>query len=166
MYKTNRLILRKAVFSDWEQMYCNVWRHPETARYMLWDVTTSEEAARERMLRTIAFQQTHHAWLIYEKAGGQAIGFAGLREENGICEDTGICLGPAFVGKGYGTEILNELVRISQEELGAHTFVVSCRSENEASRRMILKCGFHFSHREPRTDARDGTAYTVEFYTN
>ena len=55
MYETNRLILRKAVFSDWVQMYHNVWCHWETAWYMLWAVTESEAEAKERMERTIAF---------------------------------------------------------------------------------------------------------------
>lgn len=164
MYETDRLILRKAEIRDWEPMYRNVWSHSETAKYMLWSVTASEEAARERIQKTIDFQQTHNAWLVVEKISGQPIGFAGLREENGICEDTGICVGPAYVGKGYGQEILNELVRISRAALGAREFIVTCSSENDASRRMILGCGFQFSHREPRTDQRDGTDYLLEFY--
>lgn len=164
MYETNRLILKKAEFPDWEQMYRNVWQHAETARYMLWPITADENDAKERMRRTIAFQCDHCAWTVYEKASSEAIGFAGFRNENGICEDTGICVGPAFVGKGYGKEILNELVRISMEEYGAQEFIVSCRSENAASRGMILGCGFRFSHQEPRIDSRDGTPYTLEFY--
>lgn len=164
MYETNRLILKKAEFPDWEQMYRNVWQHAQTARYMLWSVTTDEEDAKERMRRTIAFQRDHSAWTVYEKASGQAIGFAGFQNENGVCEDTGICVGPAFVGKGYGKEILNALLDISMEQCGAREFIVSCRSENAASRGMILGCGFRFSHQESRIDFRNGTAYTLEFY--
>ena len=164
MYETNRLILRKAVFSDWEQMWRNVWCHEETARYMLWTVVQSEVEAKERMERSVAFQQDHHAWLVIEKERDEAIGFAGLREEDGVCEDSGIAVGPAYVGKGYGTEILTELVRIAKEELGAHAFLASCRSENEASRKMILGCGFRFDHAEPRVDRRNGEEYMLEFY--
>ena len=131
---------------------------------MLWAVTQSEAEAKERMERTIAFQQNHHAWLVIEKENGEAIGFAGLREEAGVCEDTGIAVGPGYVGRGYGREILNELVRIAKEELGAHAFVASCRSENEASRKMILGCGFRFTHTELRVDKRNGEEYTLEFY--
>ena len=53
MIETPDLILKQAVFEDWQDLYVNVWRHPETARYMLWDVTESEEAARDRMRRTL-----------------------------------------------------------------------------------------------------------------
>lgn len=164
MYETNRLILRKAVFSDWEQMYRNVWCHEETARYMLWNVTSGEAEAQARMERTIAFQQSHDAWLVFEKESGQAIGFAGMREENGSCEDTGICVGPSFTGKGYGTEILTELLFIAKEKRKASKFIVTCRSENSASRKMILGCGFSFSHRESRIDGRNSTPYLLEFY--
>ena len=41
------------------------------------------------------------------KKTGEAIGFAGMRElERGIYEETGIALGPEFVRKGYGRQIL------------------------------------------------------------
>ena len=43
--ETRDLILDKARFEDWEDLYRNVWSRPETARYMLWIVTDSEEAA-------------------------------------------------------------------------------------------------------------------------
>ena len=33
MYETDRLILRKAEFRDWEAMYRNLWSHPEAAGY-------------------------------------------------------------------------------------------------------------------------------------
>lgn len=164
MYETTRLLFRKADFPDWKPMYRNVWRHPESARYMLWSVTTSEADAQERMQKSIVYQFAHPAWLVIEKESGQAIGFAGLREENGICEDTGICVGPAFTGKGYGQEILNELVRIAKENPDSREFIVSCRSENMASRNMILRCGFTFSNQELREDPRDGTLHTLEFY--
>ena len=35
----------KARLGDWEDLYRNVWSRPETARYMLWTVTDSEEEA-------------------------------------------------------------------------------------------------------------------------
>ena len=110
--ETKDLILKKAVQSDWEAMYRNLWCHEESARYMLWTVTTSEEEAQDRMRRTIEFEKKEkYALLVYDKRSGQAIGFAGMREiEPGVFEETGVALGPEFVGKGYGKQILNALV--------------------------------------------------------
>ena len=53
------MLLAKARFEDWEDLYRNVWSRPETARYMLWTATASGEEAKARMERTIAWQSSH-----------------------------------------------------------------------------------------------------------
>ena len=70
MIETESLILDKAKFSDWVEMYRNVWSQPESARYMERTITTSEEAAKIRIIKTIAFQREHDTYLVYEKFGG------------------------------------------------------------------------------------------------
>ena len=101
MMETKDLILRKAEFDDWKAMYRNVWSHPETARYMMWRVTKTEEAARERIRRTIEFQREHDTFFVCEKKSGQPIGFAGWEElAPHSFRETGIALGPEYVGRG------------------------------------------------------------------
>jgi len=80
MIETENLILDKAKFSDWSEMYHNVWSQPESAKYMAWNITTSEEDAKKRIMKTIAFQREHDTYLVYEKSTGKAIGFAGVEE--------------------------------------------------------------------------------------
>ena len=100
------------------------------------------------------------------KDSGTAIGFAGIIEvEAGVYEDCGVALGPEYVGKGYGKQILTALVELVFGTLSAHRFICSCRSENTASRRLQLSCGFTFSHSEERIDPRTETPYVLEFYT-
>ena len=165
MIETKDLILRKAQFEDWKDLYRNATSREETARYMLWQVTRSEEEAMERMRRTIQFQSEHDAWTVFEKKSGQAIGWAGmLPVSNGVYEDCGIAVGPEFVGKGYGKQILKALADYAFETLEASSFIASCRSQNEASRGMIRSCGFAFTHTEDRIDPRNDTPYEVEFY--
>lgn len=165
MLETKDLIIKKGEQSDWKDMYYNLWRHEESARYMLWDVTTSEEDAKARMERTVAFEQSHpYAWLVYEKASGQAIGFAGLEIlEEGVCGETGVAFGPDFVGKGYGKQVLNALVDFAKEELGAKKFISCCRKANVPSHKVQMACGFTFSHYEEMTDPRNGEPYTLEY---
>lgn len=164
--ETKDLVLRKAIFDDWKDMYRNIWSREESARYMLWQVTTSEDAARDRMERTIRFQsESNSAWTVCEKKSGQAIGFAGMIPvEDGVYEDCGVAIGPEFVGQGYGKQILTAIVDYAFEELGAKKFIVSCRSQNAASRGTILSCGFTYTHSEERVDPRDGSSYVLEFY--
>ena len=165
MIETEDLILRKGVFEDWSSIYENVWRHPETARYMLWDVTTSEDEARSRMERTLRWQAEHDAYFVEEKSTGRCIGFAGFIEiAPAVYEDTGVALGPEFVDRGYGTQVLNALLTIAFDRRNGQVFIGSARSENAASIALQCSCGFVYTHSESRTDPRSGEEYTLNFY--
>lgn len=163
--ETKDLWLRKARQEDWRDMYYNLWRHSESAKYMLWNVTTSEKGAQERMRRTIAFEETNDwTWMVYEKKSDQAIGFAGLdKAEEKICGERGIAVGPAFTGKGYGKQILNALTDYARDALGAKIFVACCRTVNIASHHMQLSCGFEFFRQEDKIDPRTGEPYILEY---
>ena len=165
MLETQDLILRKGVFEDWKDMYENVWSHPEAARYMLWNVTASEEDAMARMERTLRWQAGHFAWLVEEKRSGKCIGFAGLEQiAPDAWEDTGIAIGPGFTGRGYGKQTVNALVDHVFSALGGTRFLYSTRSGNEASIALASSCGFVYTHSEQRTDPRNGESYTLNFY--
>lgn len=163
--ETQDLIMRKARMEDWRDMYKNLWSHEESARYMLWDVTTSEEEAVERMKRTIDFQQKEkYTFLVYEKSTGKAIGFAGMREkESGVFEEMGIAIGPAYTGRGYGKQILNALLDEAFNKCGAHKFIAACRQQNLPSHYLQMSCGFKFSHYEEKVDSRNGEKYILEY---
>ena len=55
--ETDDLLLKKAEFEDWQEMYRNVWSRPETARFMAWRLTTSEEDAKIRIQKSIEYQE-------------------------------------------------------------------------------------------------------------
>ncbi len=163
--ETQDLILKKCEFADWKDLYHNIWRHEESTKYMLWRVTTSEEAAKERMRKCLAAQEkSPYNWTVFEKRSGQAIGWAVMKEvENGIFEDQGIAIGPAFTGKGYGKQIVNAMVDFVRDKLGAKKMILSYRSQNVASRKMQEACGFVYSHSEEKIDPRDGQPYEVVY---
>ena len=164
--ETRDLILGKAVFSDWQNMYRNVWSQAESARYMQWRVTESEAEAQARIQRTIAFEKTHDTWLVYRKADGSAIGFAGVEKTlEDTCSETGICLGPQFVRQGYGTQILQCLMAYGRIHYGAKTFLYTARSTNEASKHLALSQGFQYLRFLERTDERSGRKYTDLIYS-
>ena len=162
MLETKDLILRKAKFEDWEPMYRNVWSRPESFRYMMLEPSPSAEEAQERMRRTIAFQaERETAYTIFQKSTGEAMGFGGIaRLEGDTWEETGICLGPDFWGRGYGTQVLNCLLGHAWE-LGAREFVYSAWEENAASRALAAKAGFRQYAIERHTRPRDGYEYSL-----
>ena len=159
------IYLDKARYEDWPAIWQNVWSRPETARYMLWQVTMTEQDAQERMRRTMAWQQEHDTWLVYEKASGQAVGFAGVLEATpGVWEDTGIALGPNYTGRGWGKQVLECLLDWCRREKGAQKFLYTTWRQNTASHALARSCGLVYIHSEPRTDPRTGAAYTMDAY--
>ncbi len=166
MIETKSLILDKAKFSDWKEMYRNVWSQPESAKYMEWNITTSEENAKIRIMKTIAFQKEHDTYLVYEKSSGKAIGFAGVEKiEPYIYQEAGICLGPDYVGKGFGKQILQGLIQYCKEEFSAKKFIYSTREENRASNRLAKSLGFTVISSVPKTDSKDGHSYNLLQYS-
>ena len=166
MPETKDLILRKAAMEDWQALYRNIWSQPESAKYMVWNVTESEEAAVARMERTLVFQATHdYHWTVVEKASMEAIGWAGMEERApGVWGETGVALGPAFTGKGYGKQILNLLTDYARDNLGAKEFLACCRWENVISKKLQLSCGFTYTHSEKVFHPRDKIPYILDHY--
>lgn len=165
MLETQDLVMAKARFEDWRAMYRNVWSRTETARYMAWKVTASEEEARLRMRRTVEYGKTHDSWLVYEKKSGQAIGFAGVAEfAPRMFRDSGIALGPEYVGRGYGTQILQALMDYSASA-GGKEFVYSTRADNAASKALALSCGFDYQYSEQKASRHGKEAYRLEVYS-
>ena len=162
--ETRDLILRKAVYEDWKSMYLNVWSRPETARYMVWRVTADEVGAKERIERTIAWQKTHDAWLVCVKDSGEAVGFGGVKRLGpDSWGETGIALGPEYVGRGYGRQVLLMMMKYCRS-LGGREFFYSTRAANEASRALALCCGLVYGHSEQRIDPRNGEVYEAKIY--
>jgi len=166
MLETRDLILKTGEFEDWKDMYNNLWKHKESAKYMLWTPLDSEEAAKQRMVKNIDYQQRNqYQYFVYEKKSHQAIGFAGMEEvAPNIYEDTGIAIGPAFVGQGYGKQIVNGLMKCAFEQLGAVKFIYSCRQQNIESKRLQQSLGFTYSHSVEKVDTRTNESYVLEYY--
>ena len=163
--ETKDLIIRKAVFEDWEAMYRNVWSRKEAARHMLWRLSDIEEDAREGMVRTIGFQKEHDIYTVCEKKSGQAIGYIGWEEvAPQVFQEQGIVLGPEYVGKGYGKQLLSFLIAYCRDVLGGKELRYSTRAKNEASVALALSCGFSYVRSELRTDPRSGEEYELRFY--
>ncbi len=165
MIETTDLIMEKARFSDWKGMLKNVWSHPESAQYMMWNVTTEEEDAKIRIQKTIEFQKTHDTYLVYEKKSHQPIGFAGIELlEEFVVQEAGICLGPDYVRRGYGKQILAGLIQYSKEKYNAKEFIYSTREKNIASKMLAESFGFEAFASEEKKDDRNGESYRMIHY--
>ncbi|WP_322202672.1 GNAT family N-acetyltransferase [Acutalibacter intestini] len=161
MLETKDLILDKGRQEDWQAMYSNVWSRPESFRYMLPQLSLNEAEAKERMRRTIEFQKSHDTYIVYLRSTHQAIGFAGVEQVGpDTWQEVGICLGPDFVGRGFGKQIVQCLLAYAKR-LGAREFLYSTWEENTASIALAKAAGFTLVSQEPMTRPHDGQAYTL-----
>ena len=166
MIETKDLILDKGRMEVWKAMYENVWKHEETARYMMWRAKQTEHEGYEMTKGYIEFQQVNPtAYFVYEKKTGIPVGYAGMKEtEKGVFEDSGIALGPSYTGKGYGGRILRALLRQAFEELGAQKFIYSCWAENVPSNKLAQSAGLQFVRSEKTMDGRTGKTFMMNYY--
>ncbi len=160
--ETRDLLLRKGVLQDAGAMYRNVWSRPEAARYMFWPLTLRPEDAQARMARTVAFQAEHDVLTVCDRRTGEAVGWAGLQETSpGVWEETGICIGPDFWGRGWGRQILTLLLGLAAK-LGGRVFWYSTRPENEASRALARSCGLTYVRTDRVRDPETGETRVLE----
>lgn len=161
--ETQDLVLKKSEYDDWEALFKNIWSKSESAKYMLWTVIKTEDEAKERMRKGIKYQeQEKYALIVYLKETMEAIGWATMHEiEPGIYEEDGIGIGPAFVGKGFGKQILKALCD-EASRCGAREFRGGHRMKNIASAKMFESCGFKYDYdSEEKTDPRTGEKYVI-----
>ncbi|MBR3130163.1 MAG: GNAT family N-acetyltransferase, partial [Clostridia bacterium] len=64
---------------------------------------------------------------------------------DGVCE-IGYGLGSAHWGHGYATEAVRRFLTYLFDEKGMHTVTASYFAGNDASRRVMEKCGMTYSH--------------------
>ena len=74
--------------------------------------------------------------------------------------ETGVCIGPDFWGRGYGSQLLRALIDLAREQ-GAERFIYSAWEENTASRGLAEKFGFIQYGAEEHARPHDGKAYTL-----
>ena len=79
------------------------------------------------------------------KENGRLIGIIlSFDEKDGACE-IGYGLGSNYWGRGYATEAVGRFIEYLFREKGLHTVYASFFSGNDASRRVMEKCGMSFS---------------------
>ncbi len=83
---------------------------------------------------------------IWLKDTGRLIGIIlYFDESDGVCE-IGYGLGSAHWGHGYATEAVRRFLTYLFDKKGMHTVTASYFTGNDASRRVMEKCGMTYSH--------------------
>lgn len=162
---TDNLILRNATINDLDEIYSNVWKDYDLAKYMLWQVSTDLEEAKNRLDRTIKYQLSNDVFFVTLKSTGEVIGFGGIiKKDDDVYEDTGLCICKKYQQKGYGKELLKALEKIVFEEYNGKRFIYSCFKENEPSQKLCKSLGFKYMFSTPGIRDYDNYNYICNYY--
>ena len=147
--ETERLILRRFEYSDIDSMIRN-WIADEKTQ---WDYGEpyypTPEAVRELFdtKYIVSYSRNdYYRWAVIEKESGECIGqiaYFSLDSANQHGEIEYV-IGPAFQGKGYATEMTKAVISFGFTKINLHRIEIDCRTENEASRKVIEKCGLTY----------------------
>ena len=145
---TKRLIIRDPLLTDidgWHLLLSDA----ETMYYLQGVLTHSVEASRQNL--EIAVEEAENTtrkkyfFAIENKDTGTFIGSIGYTVTQvtplGKLVGLGYFILPNFHGKGYITEALNEVMRFAFVENDVYRISAGCLIENQASERVMKKCG-------------------------
>ena len=164
MLETNNLILKEYDEKYIEQAHNNFFSSHITAKYVLWRPTNSPIEVKEKIEYWLYDVKFSIFFLIHRKDGDEPIGFIAVNETApGVYGDLGIVIGEKYVSRGYGSEVLNEIITYIKS-LGGKELHYSHFRENDASKYLALKFGFEFYKEEKRIRRYDNKEFDELFY--
>ncbi len=145
-----RVYLRYPVQHDWRAW--SALRADSQAFLAPWEPTWAHDALsrgafrrRLKMYRTEMRQGVTYSFLIFRAADDALLGgitLSNLRRGVAQTATLGYWIGAAHARQGYVTEALGAVLEYAFQRLGLHRVEAACLPGNEASRRLLLKCGF------------------------
>ena len=162
--ETPRLMLRRLLPEDAEQMYRNWASDPEVTRFLRWEPHKSPAETRELLAAwaTLYPNPDYYQWALVEKTSGQVFGsislynsllgepqqktqWPGLDLTQGIWEP-GYCIGRPWWNKGFTTEALRAVVEYWFENTDSNFLTCCHAADNPASGKVMEKAGFVYHH--------------------
>lgn len=163
---TPRLGFRAWVHEDLE-LAVALWGDPRVTRLIDARGTLSREQVRERLEHEIALQARHGVqyWPIFLRADDRHAGCCGLhpRDRDAGVYELGCHVRARLWKQGIATEASRAMIVHAFETLGATALFAGHNPANDASRRLLGKLGFRYTHEElyPPTGLRH-PSYSLE----
>lgn len=166
--ETERLILRKMLVSDKEDIYAYSCREDVT-EYLTWAPHTSI-AYTQDYLRYIGQRYSvgdYFDWAVVEKKSGRVIGSCGFTRFDypNDAGEIGYVFHPDFGGQGYATEAVGEVVRFGFVALKLHRIEARYIKGNDRSCRLMERLGMRFEGERREAMLVKGAYRTVGTYS-
>ena len=149
MIETERLILRRYMVSDAEDMYRNWTGDPEVTKFMPWPRHESAEVTGEILTEWVSYYDDGNTynWGITLKGADHVISNIAVveRDERTCTYEIGYCLGKEFWGRGIMPEALRAVIAyLFEGEKDLNRIIATHDIRNEKSGRVMQKAGMHF----------------------
>ena len=147
--ETKRLILRRYVLEDAEDMYKNWASDPDVTTFMTWPAHADVSVTKELLTKWVSFydEGKTYNWGITLKGDDHVIGNIAVveRNERTLSYELGYCLGRAFWGHGIMPEALKAVIAyLFENEQDLNRIIATHDVRNIKSGRVMEKAGMHF----------------------
>ncbi|MEW5870964.1 MAG: GNAT family N-acetyltransferase [Chloroflexota bacterium] len=149
--RSPRLGFRRWQASDFH-LALALWGDPQVTRLIDARGQLSPEQVQQRLEKEIATQQEYGVqyWPIFLLESGEHIGCCGLRPYDlpGQVYEIGFHIRSAHWRQGYAIEAARAVIDYAFRQLGAKALFAGHNPNNQASRALLLKLGFRYTHDE------------------
>jgi RimJ/RimL family protein N-acetyltransferase len=149
--QTRRLAFRIWAKSDLE-LALGLWGDPQVTRFFDAREKLSPQEVQERLTREIAAQNKEGVqyWPIFLRSSRQHIGCCGLRpyQPRKKIYEIGFHIRTCHWGNGYATEAALGVMQYAFQELTVNGLFAGHNPNNTASRYLLQKLGFRYTHDE------------------
>lgn len=146
--ETERLILRRFVIEDADEMYRNWASDDEVTKYLTWPTHADEGVTRWLLQTWISRyeEDDYYNWGIERKADGELIGnisVVGYNEEKESAV-VGWCMGKAWWGQGIMPEAAEAMIAYLFLEVGFNRVAARHDKNNPKSGKVMQKIGMQY----------------------
>ncbi|MCR6097687.1 GNAT family N-acetyltransferase [Salipaludibacillus agaradhaerens] len=166
--QTERLVMRQVKAEDAESLF-PIWSDPRVTQFM--NITTfshkNEAVNMINYLNELAEQQQALRFSIIEKKSGRIIGSCGyhLLDLKNEKTEIGYELGYPYWRKGYGTEVVKDLIDAAFLELNLHRIEAKVEPNNVNSIRLLEKVNFLYEGTLRESEKSGDTYSDLQLYS-
>ena len=144
--KTKRLILRKFVVDDYNDMFNNWASDERVTRYLTWLPHESPQVTRQLLESWCSSYDNENTYNWAIELGGKVIGGISVvrLSEKSECAELGYCMGYNWWNQGLMTEAARAVISFLFSEVGVHRVCIAHAVKNPASGRVAQKCGLTY----------------------
>lgn len=146
--QTNRLLLRRFIFSDVDNVYKNWTNDDEVTHFLSWPTHKSvndTKAVLEKWIENYS-KNNFYQWAIVLKEINEPIGTIGIIfiSDDYKMVTAGYCIGKQWWNQGIMSETLNAIIKFFFEEVNANRVEAWHDPNNQNSGKVMAKCGMKY----------------------